>query len=219
MPLTVLTVLLPRLGPGHYSACWVYIQGWRKQAVSLPSRSSERMGMDPKCQVCYIHCKSSNVSILVGPPPSIFAFTSAWNWLRLQVHFFSIRGLVTNKWLEKRNEKVDIQNTSLCLFIIRMKRPKLILLNCYKSFCSYSQFLKFSPCIPYSAYHTLRSSEWAGLILGSSWAPGLICCISKLENGHCPSLAGVPPPWRSREPEAQADHSFVLNLPLSPGAL
>lgn len=163
MPLTVLTVLLPRLGPGHYSACWVYIQGWRKQAVSLPSRNSERMGMDPKCQVCYIHCKSSNVSVSVGPPPSIFAFTSAWNWLRLQVHFFSIRGLVTNKWLEKRNEKVDIQNTSLSLFIIRMKRPNVILLNCYKSFCSYSQFLSQ----PTTLWGAVNGQDWFWVLLSS----------------------------------------------------
>lgn len=89
-------------------------------------------GMDTKCQVCNIHCKSCNVSVSLGPPASILAFrhstcAGAWNWLRLGVRFFSSERLLctvrysTNKWLEKWNEKVDIQNTSLSV-IIRIKR-------------------------------------------------------------------------------------------------
>lgn len=53
-------------------------------------------GMDTKCQVCNIHCKSCNVSVSLGPPASILAFrhstcTGAWNWLKLGVRFFSLR--------------------------------------------------------------------------------------------------------------------------------
>jgi len=39
-------------------------------------------------------------------------------------------------------------NTSLSLFIIRMKSHNVTLLNCYKNFYSFSRFLKLSPCVP-----------------------------------------------------------------------
>lgn len=74
MPLPVLTVLLSKLGLGHCSACWVYVQWRTKQAVCLPSRNSGRAGGWIQNAKHVISTVNPVVSVSPVPPPSILEF-------------------------------------------------------------------------------------------------------------------------------------------------